>query len=148
MIGANELRAALTAGDFTDKTVSAALDVLREQEGLTLIQAVRAVYFHNQQWWDERNMRVAGKLMAKRSPIRHRMLELVRASIEADEDERFKVYLVAGDQRPGFTDHIGRDVDGEPFLAVVVGAVWIIEHQDDIDQTPEVEKWVQAVLNS
>jgi hypothetical protein len=91
---------ALEAGDTSDAAVGAALDALREDDGLSYLDAVRRVARHVEAGLIAREIAAACDLIEEGSEWRERLLRHCRASAGVTAGEAHFVYVAAGNFAP------------------------------------------------
>jgi len=121
------MKAALAAGQHDDATVAAALDVLREEDGCSLLEAVLEVARIHRAVIDAKDMVEARKHLATGSPIKRELHQSILAQcLIVPAGGTTMLLIVDGDSPPQAAN---RDDDGSTFALgsylVSVGASWV-----------------------
>lgn len=127
MTGSKLMKAALAAGRHDDATIAAALDVLREEDGCTLLSAVLEVARIHQAMHDSRDIAAAHEQLAPASPIRAALRRaIVDECLDLQPGIEAMVVVVPGDRCPTASRSTPQLlVDAANMPIVSVGAIWV-----------------------
>lgn len=142
MTGSKLMKAALAAGQEDDATIAAALDVLREEDGCSLLEAVLEVSRIHQKMSDAKDMAEARSYLAPTSAIRDALnLSILENCVGLRPDASPLLLIVDGSSAP---QAARRHDDGSLLtystVLVSVGASWVKREASRIIQEREKHK--------
>ena len=127
MRNSDMLLTALSSGDPSDKTTSAALDALREDAGCDLLGAVLTVTRAWRAGVDARDLAQATAAVADGSPFRVAVLSEIAGYARPDFPTSLTVVVIEGESPPLFHE-VSNEPDGGWFgpMTCTVGARWVL----------------------
>lgn len=144
MKNSDMMLAAVSSGDGSDGTVSAALDALREDASCDYLGAVLAVARAWRAGEDARTLKTATEALAVGGPYRETLLDFIRPYMFPHTATTLDVYVVDGDFPPWYPDPTyGQDDIFTGPMQCSVGARWILrvlEEQVSVADPPRMKR--------
>lgn len=121
------VHAAFILGDHSDAVVSAYLDALREEEGITLLEAVARIGEELDAWREERDWEEASRLMNDHGGWRETILDDILNYLEDVPDRVDDWVILRGEFEPEYIRTLINDEPSEQDrYSIVVGARFVL----------------------